>query len=814
MCTAAGPFSRIAILIAFCFVGCLGCSGRPDDPVTSVSSVQSPSKPANASIERMLENSEGILSINASLLVEFIDQIEQHDIRNLTVVQLNREALDCLPRLKGLETLRLEWLRGYPGMNAQLERPDLTPLGQLKDLKSLTFAPRSAADLAPLRKLKRLEALDLQSPYGLQRTAGLPDLTSLKNLSRLKSLTIRNLKADGQLVHLADMDELEEVEFHACPGLRDLKPLAGKKKLKKLTFFACSAMTDLQPLASLENLETIEFDSCPGISDMRPLANLKKLRSISFDRHAPDLSPLATTPIESIELGESIELRGHSNLSNVTSLVLNADSTFDDLASMPNLKSVRIRGYAANEHVLEALAGCESLEHLECFPLLETTLAPIATLCNLRELVLQNLQCAVDDLRPLAELKELSSLQLRWHHSLEDLRPLDQLKNLKHLDLFTKRPTGDLNGLATLNQLESLEVVIWGDSDLKPLADLTNLRRLVLKVFDAEELDNLGALAKLQNLEELHLELNRGTDYDLTPLGNVRGLKSLRISSCPGPIDLSPLVKLQELASILLISCRGEIDLNPLGEISGLERLTLYECTAVRDVSPLAKIVGLKFLNLRECSNAANLGDLATLTNLEDLAIPPSITNSDLRKLVQSGLIKNRTGLMLKAPHLTDLSPLASMTKLEKLILEDCYPVDLSPLADLGLTELAFRNCHSRRPQLGDEFEQSTDASRDDTRLVKEWDFAPLARLQSLQDLSISHCRFPVDFEPIAELKGLKTLWWDFHDNDFEPLLPVTKLTHLRYIGLEGASNITKGEVVRLRRMMPQTHVDGTEIVE
>ncbi len=807
MCTAAGPFSRIGILVAFCFVGFLGCSGRPDDPVTSVSSAQSPSKPANASIQPMLENSEGVLNINASLLVEFIDQIEQHDIRNLTVVHLNREALDCLPRLEGLETLRLEWLRGYPGMNAQLERPDLTPLGQLKDLKSLTFAPQSDTDLRPLRELKRLEVLDLQ------RSPGLSDLTPLKSLSRLKSLTIRNLKAGGQLVHLADMDELEELEFHVCPGLRDLEPLAGKKKLRKLTFFACSAMTDLQPLASLENLEVIEF-ACPAISDLRPLANLKKLRSISFDGHAPDLSPLATTPIDSIELGRSIKLQGHSNLSNVTSLVLNADSTFGDLASMPNLESVEIRGYATNGRVLGALTGCERLQKLDIYTLQETDLDPLATLCNLRELTLDYTQSGVNDLGPLAELKELSNLRLYWWHSLEGLSPLGQLDHLKHLDLFTKTPTGGLTGLAALNQLESLEMVIWGNSDLKPLADLAKLRKLVLKILGAEELDNLGALAELQNLEELHLQLSGCTDYDLTPLGNVRGLKSLRISGCPGPIDLSPLVNQQDLASILLISCKGEIDLNPLGEITSLERITLYECTAIRDVGPLAKIANLKALDLRECSSSTNLGALTALTKLEDFTLPPTITDDDLRKLVGSAAIKDRTGLMLKAPHLTDLSPLASMTKLEKLILEDCYPVDLSPLADLGLTELAFRNCHPKRPGPDEESEHSTAVSRDDAHLVEEWDFTPLARLQSLQVLSISHCRFPVDFEPIAELKGLKTLWWDFHDNEFEQVLPVTKLTHLRTLALEGASNITKEEVTRLRRMMPQTHVDGTEIVE
>jgi hypothetical protein len=482
---------------------------------------------------------------------------------------------------------------------------------------------------------------------------------------------------------------------------------------------------------------------------------------------------------------------------------------------MPNLESVEIRGRAANERVLDALTGCESLQRLKSLALFEADLAPLATLRNLRELELPFLRPAVDDLGALTELTKLSSLQLQWRHPLEDLRPLGQLENLKHLDLFsTARPTGGLNGLDALSQLESLKLVAWGIRDLKPLVGLTNLRNLILEISDSGEISNLGVLAELPNLEELHLKFSRCADHDLSPLGNVHGLKGLTIRSCPTPIDLSPLVNMLGLESISLISCKGEIDLNPLGEITSLERITLYECTAIRDVSPLAKLANLRALDLRECSSASNVGALATLTGLEDFTLPPTITDDDLRKLVDSAAIKDRTGLVLKAPHLTDLSPLASMTKLEKLILEDCYPVDLSPLADLGLTELAFRNCHPRRPRPDDESEQPTDRPTVDAHILEEWDFTPLARLQSLQVLTISHCRFPVDFEPIAELKGLKTLWWDFHDNEFEQLLPVTKLTHLRSLALEGASNITKGEVVRLRRMMPQTHVNGTEIVE
>ena len=787
-----------------------GCDSAVPQQSTKVTRSQPSPKPVNRSIERMLENAEGVLNINATLLVAYIGQIERHKIKELTLVDADQVALECLPRLRGLESLRLDWLCGSPSTNAQSERPDLTPLGQLVELKSLTFAPRTDADLVPLKELRQLETLDLQ------RSSGLSDLTPLDNLSRLTSLTIRNLGVDCRLEPLAEMNELEELAFHVCPGLADLKSLAGKRKLEKIIFFACPAVTDLRPLASLKNLETIEFDGCPGISDLSPLAGLKKLRSISFDGQAPDLSPLATTPIESIEFGQSVELQGHSNLSHVTSLILNADSSFDNLASMPNLRSVEVRGRAADEQVLEALAGSDSLQYLRVFNLSATNLAPLGTLQDLRELELPNMRPAVKDLGPLANLKRLSSLRLVWGQSLEDLHALRELGNLKHLDLISAtRPTSGLNGLAALNQLESLKLVLWGIGDLKPLAALTRLRKLELAISDSEEIDNLGALADLQDLEELHLSFNRCAIDDLTPLESVRGLKGLKIGRCRNRFALSPLVKQQGLVSVSLISCEGAIDLDPLGEIASLERISLYGCTAIQDVSPLAKLVDLKSLDLRECSNVTNLRALMTLTNLEDLRIPPTVTDEDLRTLVDSGTIDNsQTKLLLKAPHLRDLSPLASMTKLEELSLENCYPMDLSPLADLGLKKLVLRNCYPRRPESGNQSRTMLNEPQSDASRATDWDLTPLERLQSLKRLEIADCHFPINFEPIAQLKGLDTLWWTFHENEFEELLPITTLTHLRALALEGASNISEAEVARLRQMMPRTHVDGTEIVE
>ena len=809
-----------------------GCDSAVPQQSTKVTRSQPSPKPVNRSIERMLENAEGVLNINATLLVAYIGQIERHKIKELTLLDADQAALECLPCLKGLETLRLPLRHGGRNVPALPQWTDFAPVGRVTTLKSLTFRPRANSDLRALRMMKQLQNLELRD------CSRLSDLGPLAELTNLTTLTMRHLKTACRLDPLAEMDHLTEltfyscpgvqglgplagrneltsIKFHDCPNLSDLRPLAGLTSLETIEFMSCPKITDLGPLADVEALKSLEFNGCPGITDLRPLASLAGLSAISFEKHAPDLSPLADSSVESIELGWSTKLQGQASLKRVTSLTLRYDVEFDDLASIPNLKSVLIEGYGMAPRSMKALAGCETLESLEIRCPIKTDLAPLATLKNLRDLKLSYVQLPAAELRPLAKLKKLANLDLNWHNPLDNLQPLGSLRKLASLKLRVGGPELDLRALAELQDLRTLDLSVWGLCDLAPLTQLIDLQSLHLRISNSEKIRNLDALAKLPNLESLSLRLSQCAIDDLEPLRDADKLEGLLVWSCPNLTDLSPLAEIDSLKTVYLNSCHGVSDLELLSRNASLERVGLYGCSGVRDVSPLANIGSLKAIELGKCSNAENLSTLITLPNLESIGIPPTVTDNDLRQLVGASVaFGSKKGLALKAPLLSDLSPLASMTKLEELSLENCYPMDLSPLADLGLKKLVLRNCYPRRPESGNQSRTMLNEPQSDASRATDWDLTPLERLQSLKRLEIADCHFPINFEPIAQLKGLDTLWWTFHENEFEELLPITTLTHLRALALEGASNISEAEVARLRQMMPRTHVDGTEIVE
>jgi hypothetical protein len=114
------------------------------------------------------------------------------------------------------------------------------------------------------------------------------------------------------------------------------------------------------------------------------------------------------------------------------------------------------------------------------------------------DFVLANSQ--VSDLSPLAELKNLRSLDLNLTQ-VSDLSPLAELKKLEELVLYATQ-VSDLSPLAELKSLIVLELSNTQVSDLSPLAELKNLAGLGL---DGTLVSDLSPLAELKNLEVLLL---------------------------------------------------------------------------------------------------------------------------------------------------------------------------------------------------------------------------------------------------------------------------------------------------------------------
>jgi internalin A len=133
-----------------------------------------------------------------------------------------------------------------------------------------------------------------------------------------------------------------------------------------------------------------------------------------------------------------------------------------------------------------------------------------------------------------------------------DLRPLAGLTNITKLVLYQTQ-VSDLSPLAGLVNLKTLEIKDSYITDLSPLAGLSNLERLDLS---KNQIVDLSPLAGLSKLKSLTLDFNQIADFQ--PLAGLNNLKFLRLSHNKIS-SLQPLTGLRKLISVYL-------DNNPIGE--------------------------------------------------------------------------------------------------------------------------------------------------------------------------------------------------------------------------------------------------------
>jgi hypothetical protein len=213
-----------------------------------------------------------------------------------------------------------------------------------------------------------------------------------------------------------------------------------------------------------------------------------------------------------------------------------------------------------------------------------------------------------EDLRLLGYFPFLEALSLS-HLGIDDITPIAELTNLKILGL-EGNTISDLTPLAGLTNLITLNLENNGISDLTPLAGLTNLITLnlasngIINVSPLARLTNLESL-NLSNQREIVEYTDEGsfrwpgtgTINDLTPLADLTNLKELLLINLEIN-DISQLAGLTNLIYLYLDYSQLITSFAPLSELSNLEVLSL-ENTHIVDLSPLANLTNLRWLNIR-----------------------------------------------------------------------------------------------------------------------------------------------------------------------------------------------------------------------
>lgn len=301
----------------------------------------------------------------------------------------------------------------------------------------------------------------------------------------------------------------------------------------------------------------------------------------------------------------------------------------------------------------------------------------------------------IGNISALAELKNLTDLNLSYNREISDISALSELTNLMKLDLKTNK-ISDIRALLGLTNLTYVNLSDNKISDIRALAWLTNLEHLELWCYD---ISNIDALSELTNLTYLELGANR------------------QIS------DISALEKLTNLTHLGLSSNTQISDISVLKKLTNLTYLDL-DGTNLSDISALAGLTNLTRLYLQEYK-FSDISALSGLTNLRSLYLAPDGWR------IWPGKISDylRTGI-------SDISMLERLTKLETLVCGYSQISDISVLSKL--TNLSYLNLNDTKIEDISVLSELTNLSRLSLKNNSIRDISALSKLQNLREVNLS----------------------------------------------------------------------------
>lgn len=242
--------------------------------------------------------------------------------------------------------------------------------------------------------------------------------SDLAMLSEAKSLRVLKLWGFSELADigvLASLSKVEEVNFIGCHGLADLSVLASVNNLKTLNITECASIKDATFIETLSNLRTLGVLGCPGLQDLRGLSKLKNLKGLML-------------------MGSTFLVSQGPWEGKLTSVIL---------LSCPQLDSLEFL-QGQTELLLLMISGNPSI----------SSLGPMKEAVLLRSIFV--MECAF----------------------LTDISALTEHVHVRHIDFSDCKALTDISSLAGCSNMEALDLKGTGVKDLRPLTQLSKLKKL------------------------------------------------------------------------------------------------------------------------------------------------------------------------------------------------------------------------------------------------------------------------------------------------------------------------------------------------
>ncbi len=260
------------------------------------------------------------------------------------------------------------------------------------------------------------------------------------------------------------------------------------------------------------------------------------------------------------------------------------------------------------------LPGISILRNLPYLPRLHTLLIYA---CDLQDLVglkqLPNLHTLelelnldMSDMSEIGAHTGLRRLGINWCITA-DVAPIAACTQLEHLCMKFANTQQGLDVVAHCTKLQTLQ--FWGSTDISAVGNCKHLRILDLswQGTDIAVLPTLTALERLR-LHSENLE-------DIKPLAHMTQLKRIDLVQCHILADITPLAECKLLEHLGLDRCTKLTDITPLTACKLLEHLNLQGCTQVTDIMPLTACSQLKHLYIQGCNVTAEQVTALTTAN-------------------------------------------------------------------------------------------------------------------------------------------------------------------------------------------------------
>lgn len=446
--------------------------------------------------------------------------IGPNDIQILNLYQCNDiddYFMSQIRYLTGLEALfisqstltprGINYIRNFKQLRAlvipdYIQSKELEMLGELTLLEYLNFGGPTVND-EKMPVIGKLTWLTQLSIGGSEVSAGLVHLKNLKSLRYLNLNALRSHTLDRDLVHIAGLTDLEDLDIQDAP-VND----AGLVHLSKL-----------HKLRRLNLLKTSPAGKITG-AGMVHLRNLKSLEELTIPRGV-------------------------------------SDAGVEQLAALDSLKKVNLWGDGVTDKSMSVLAQMKSLENLEISSrtVTDAGIEKLAQCPHIKTLALQNTPITEGALSNLSKIKSLTSLSF-WNTNIngKGLSVLKELPKLTDLSFMSENFAED--STYELGQIKSIEILRLQypafdlkDEHLEHLSNLTSLRNLSVTVASQHRSlitdAGIAHFAKLKSLEHLWInDCSNITDEGLKRFEGLSSLKQLRLDK--SKVTMAGVARLKE----------------------------------------------------------------------------------------------------------------------------------------------------------------------------------------------------------------------------------------------------------------------------